>query len=220
MTLTTLDVWQALGADLRRFIARRVADPDDADDVLQDVFVKLHAKLGTLRDDDSVAPWVYRIARRAVIDHHRARRPTVPLPGAGDADADVPSSDGDAAEVALSIADPDPAVEPGLAALADDAERCIARYLAGLVDRLPAHYRQAVHMSELEGLPQSAVAARLGLSPSGAKSRVQRGRAMLRAQLLECCHVELDRRGRVIDYRPRVMCCPRCEACGAGTPSP
>lgn len=93
------------------------------------------------------------------------------------------------------------------------AEQQIAAFVAGLVDGLPEHYRQAVRLSEIEGHAQREVADRLGLSLSGAKSRVQRGRAILRERLLECCHVELDRRGHVIDFRPRVACCPLC-ACG------
>ncbi|MCE7938442.1 RNA polymerase sigma factor SigZ [bacterium] len=193
-------VWERFGAQVRGFVARRLDDPDAVDDVTQDVFLKLHAGLGDLRDADRLAPWLFQIARRAVIDHHRrhgGRHATaVDLDEAG---ADPRLVD-DADAVRASAAD-------------RAAERQVAAFVGGLVDGLPEHYRQAVRLSEIDGHTQREVADRLGLSVSGAKSRIQRGRAILRERLLECCHIELDRRGHVIDFRPRVACCPLC-ACG------
>ena len=76
-----------------------------------------------------------------------------------------------------------------------------------MVMSLPAQDRQALILTEYQGLTQKELAERLGLSLSGAKSRVQRARAKLKQQLLDCCHFELDRRGHVIDYQPRCACC-------------
>ena len=65
-----------------------------------------------------------------------------------------------------------------------------------------------------DGARRSApLAERLGLSLSGAKSRVQRAREKLKQQLLECCHFELDRRGHIIDYQPRCQCCETAACC-------
>ncbi len=82
------------------------------------------------------------------------------------------------------------------------AEQSLAPFLSFLIEGLPSNYREALTLTELDGLTQVEMGRRLGLSPSGAKSRVQRGRAMVREQLLDCCHVELDRRRRVIDFQP------------------
>ena len=71
-----------------------------------------------------------------------------------------------------------------------------------LIDDLPSAYREALTLTEIDGLTQAEMGRRLGLSLSGAKSRVQRGRAIVRDQLLDCCHVELDRRRHIIDYEP------------------
>lgn len=60
-------------AELRRFIARRVPGPD-ADDVVQDALLRIHLGVGALRSRPSLAPWVYRVAQRAILDHHRRRR--------------------------------------------------------------------------------------------------------------------------------------------------
>lgn len=205
MTVSTLDVWDRFGTQLRAFIGRRLADPADADDVLQDVFLKLHTRIGSLRDEDRLAPWVYRIARNALTDHYRGRGRVIPL-----ADIALEGPHEDIGSTGVGLPGVGLAASGETGADPDDPESVVARYVAGLVDGLPERYRQAVQLAEIDGLTQQQVAESLGLSLSGAKSRVQRGRAMLRARLLECCHIELDRRGGVIQYRPRVSCCPRC----------
>jgi RNA polymerase sigma-70 factor (ECF subfamily) len=89
--------------------------------------------------------------------------------------------------------------------LEEDPEARLALSLKETVLALPEPHRQALLLTEYEGLNQRELAERLGISFSGAKSRVQRARQKLRSVLQECCHCELDRRGRVVDYYPR--CC-------------
>src|SRR5437588_726670 len=72
-----------------------------------------------------------------------------------------------------------------------------------MVDSLTNDYRQALILTEYEGLTQRELAVRLGISVSGAKSRVQRAREKLKDMLLDCCHFEFDHSGRVIDYQPK-----------------
>jgi RNA polymerase sigma-70 factor (ECF subfamily) len=79
-----------------------------------------------------------------------------------------------------------------------------------MIVTLPEIYRQPLLLSEIGGMKQAEVAGQLGLSVSGAKSRIQRGRAMLKQSLLDCCHFEFDRRGSLIDYLPRQDCCEAC----------
>ena len=76
-----------------------------------------------------------------------------------------------------------------------------------MVERLPPHYREAVALVDLSGLPQTEAAAQVGLSVSGLKSRVQRGRRSLKEILVACCPVETDSGGRIVDYdRPGPVC--------------
>jgi RNA polymerase sigma-70 factor (ECF subfamily) len=178
MTLTTEEVWEEFSDRLRSFIRARVASDADADDLLSDVFVKVHTRIDGLRDDERIASWLYRVTRNAVIDHYRRRRENTGL-------VDLPEPD-----------------EPG-----NDAEQAIASDLRGMVDDLPDTYREALVLTEFEGLSQVEMADRLGLSVSGAKSRVQRARGMLRDELLACCHFEFDRRGNLIDFTPKRACC-------------
>lgn len=185
MTITTENVWREFSDRLRRFIGKRVSSQADADDVLSEVFVKVHTRIDTLKDEARLAPWLFQITRNTLTDHYRRR----PATGA--------SLEGVEAEVAEGDYD--------AAALISDS-------LRDLVDRLPAKYQEALVLTEFEGLTQAEMAERLGLSVSGAKSRVQRARAMLRDDLLDCCHFEFDRLGHVIDYEPRPRCCERRKA--------
>lgn len=178
------DVWRALHGALRAFIARRVHDPADVDDVLQDTFLAVHRNIDALREEQRLASWVYQVARSRIADHYRRRRPSEPV-------EDGPADDTTHDE--------------------DDAVRAqVASWLPGFLDQLPETYREAVRLAELEGLTQREVAARLGLSLSGAKSRVQRGRAQLLALVEACCAMETDARGRVIGFQPRSDGCGGC----------
>jgi RNA polymerase sigma-70 factor (ECF subfamily) len=169
-------IYRDLGADLRRYVARRV--PEAVDDVVQEIFLRIHERIGELREADRLAAWVFRIARSVVVDHVRRKKP---------------------------VGEPDEALA------ADEEEpnlnETVASWLPGMLANLPEDYREAVALCEVEGLSQQAIADRLGLSLSGAKSRVQRGRRLLEARLLDCCHLERDLRGNVLAYEPRRPCC-------------
>jgi RNA polymerase sigma-70 factor (ECF subfamily) len=170
---TEAGIWQAYRAELFRFVYRRVRDEMLAEDIVHDVFIKAHAHGQDLKDPGKLRPWLYRITRNALVDHHRARRPTEPVPEdlVGETDG------GD-----------------------DRAEQELARCLLPLLDGLPERYRHALTLAEIEGRTQREIAEAAGLSLSGAKSRVQRARRMLRDVLLRCCRVEIDKRGGVVDY--------------------
>lgn len=177
-TTATETVWVGFRQRLFRYIRVRSRSTADADDILQNVFVKVHRHFGTLTDETRLTSWLYRVTHNEIIDYYRTPQPTpcgTPTPH--------PVAD-----------ENDP-----------DAERMLAPFLRELIDELPERYRDALTLTEIEGYTQQAMGRRLGLSISGAKSRVQRGRAMLRDRLLDCCEVELDCRGHVIDYASRTQ---------------
>jgi RNA polymerase sigma-70 factor (ECF subfamily) len=169
--------WDVLADRLGGFIRRRVR-PEDADDVLQDVLVRIYKHVGDLADDGRFGPWVYAIARNAVIDHLRRRTDPTDVPG-----AEIPA---DAPE--------------------DDAEQPLLNCVAPFVARLPSPYREAMTLVELQGLSQVEAADVGGVSVSGMKSRVQRGRRMLRKMFEECCALTVDGRGKVIEAVRREPC--------------
>lgn len=180
--VTVEGLWRAHQADLRRFVRRRVSDPHDADDIVQDVFVRAQESLHQLESDERAAAWLSRIAANRIVDHYRARRPSEELPD--DLAAEEPEEDPVAA---------------------------LAPCLTDLIERLPETYRDAVQLSEIDGIPQRLVAQKMELSLSGAKSRVQRGRALLRQLVEKCCRVLMAGTSiagfeRVVD---RCACSPR-----------
>lgn len=181
---TTEDIWLSFGHDLRTFISQRVPDPGDAEDLLQESFVKIHRNLKGLQEDDKLASWIYQIARNIITDYYRRNGHQM------ESLDDRPEDD-------YSLPAPEAAEELTV-------EQELASCLRPMIENLPANYRQALWLTEFEGLSQVELAAQLGISVSGAKSRVQRGRAMLRQQLLDCCQFDFDRRGGIIGYRSRI----------------
>jgi len=181
MTATVESIWNEVASQLRSFIRSRVRDHAAAEDILQDVFLKIHQKLPRLRASERVEAWVWRITRNSISDYFRKLRPTQELP----------------AEVATA---------QEKAADGPDLRPCVRRFL----NELAPDYRDALVLTEWQGLTQDEMGKRLGLSSSGAKSRVQRARRQLKKLLLDCCRFELDRRGNVLEMTPRHA---RCHAC-------
>jgi len=89
MTTTVTEVWRQIHDGLRGFIAKRVADPAEVDDILQEVFLRIHQRINGLKDPHRVLSWVYQITRHAIIDHYRTpnHRREVPAGSAADMEA-------------------------------------------------------------------------------------------------------------------------------------
>lgn len=166
-----------LRAELHRYVRTRVADDALAEDLVQETLLRLYEHAGELRDGQRLAPWARSIARNAIVDHARRLRPQVPLD-----EMDAPAAEAD-----------------------DGAplDEVVAGWLRPMLELLPADHAEAVARADLAGEPMADIAAATGLSVSGAKSRVQRGRRMLAEALHACCELVVDRRGHVRDYRPR-----------------
>lgn len=185
MVKATEEIWESFYGRLRWFVFRHIKDYHDGEDILQDIFLKIHNNIENLKNMEKFDAWAYRITRNAIADYYRRRRTLAP----------------DAA----------PASEAGMDAAVEEATAgnplsCIRP----MIDHLPEKYKQAIIMTEYKGLTQKEMAEKLGLSVSGAKSRVQRAREMLKNMLLQCCHFEFDRRGNIIDYRHKLNSCPFC----------
>lgn len=177
MTVTTQQIWIDFSDALKGFIIRRVPNPTDAEDILQEVFQKIHRSLDSLKADSKLQAWVYQITRNAIIDYYRQQKVTVDLPE---------TLEEETAEIETNT---------------------IMACLKPIVESLPEKYRQALLLTEFEGVSQKALAENLGISFSGAKSRVQRAREQVKTKLLECCHLEFDRTGQIVEYRLRQPGC-------------
>ncbi len=177
-------IWARFSDELRAWFARRGAGVD-ADDLLQETALRVTRNLASLRTDEKLGPWLRRIARNVWIDHLRARNDVVGL----DEDA-----------------------EPREAEVADDAlDGLVASWLRPMLERLEPGERAVLQAHEFDGRPIAEIASELELSTSAVKSRLQRGRAKLRAVLLSCCRFTFDARGQITAYEQHE---DRCEPCG------
>ena len=190
MTSRTEELWQLVHDGLRAFIAKRVNDQVYVDDILQDVFVRVHRQMDSVNDPGRLVSWIYQVTRNAIIDYYRK-------PGR---QREIPAGLGsDIEELGGVPTIPDMTRGGDAGKLRAELSGC----LRPMIDRLSKDYRDAMILVELDGLTQQAAAKHMGISLSGMKSRVQRGRKQLKRLLDDCCLIQLDRRGGVREYEMR-----------------
>jgi RNA polymerase sigma-70 factor (ECF subfamily) len=199
MSVAAPQVWAELQDGLRAFVGRRVSDPHAAEDIAQEVLLRLHRNIDGLRHEDRLDAFAYTIARNAITDHYRARGRAREVPSSPDSLAATIDADPDAAQ---------PSDDP-------DGRQMLARCLEPLVQQLREPYREALMLTDLGELSQVQAARRTGVSVPGMKARVQRGRAQVREVLAECCDVALDESRRIATVQRTGPC-----ACGAERSAP
>ena len=165
--------------NLRNFIGKRVSEPVDAEDILHDSLYKAQRNIHRIKDKTKIRSWIYQIVRRGIIDFYRQGFLSVVLDEA--VLADRQESD-------------------------DNHNKILATCLKTKLKQLPDKYRSALELTELEGFKQVELSHQLGISKSGVKSRVQRGRKQLKDLLTQCCNVNTDKHGNIVDYEERRLC--------------
>jgi len=183
---TSETAFQEFRGHLSRFIAKRLSNRNDVEDILQDVFLRVVRNEQSLQNTKVPLAWLYTVTRSALIDHYRKQSRILLQDMEGMAAEDVHTT-------------------------SQQAETDFDRCLSPLIDSLPAKYREAVKFVDIDGRRQTELAEKTGLSVSAAKSRAQRGRKMLKDAILNCCHVELDNFNNVVALEPndtdREKCC-------------
>ena len=167
--------WRQYEVEIRHFLVHRTGNPADADDLLQEIFIKALRHGGDFCQIDNPRAWLFHVARNLLVDRLRLTKTQVPLPDD------------------LS-AEPEPELRP-----VDDLSQCIPRVLS----ELSAADREAIVLCDLQGMTQQAFAQHLGLSLPAAKSRVQRARAHMQTKLVAACQVSFDEAGAVCCFVPR-----------------
>lgn len=168
--------WGTFRSQLKRFVQKQVKDGAIADDIVQDVFLKVQQSISQLQSTEKVVGWVYRIAKNTIVDHFRRASKELSLPEL-DWDSDWQS-----------------------------LNECVTRCLRETMTTLPPKYREALELAELENISQTELAEKLKISYSGAKSRVQRARQMLRERMDELYRIEMDKYGNVLVCENRIAC--------------
>ncbi len=167
-------IWKQLIAPLKGFVAKRVNNHAAVDHIVQNVFIKIANHISELKDSQKIRVWIYQITRNTIIYYYRKQKPTDELP-------------------------------PNLQIIDEYDEQDLSKKLSScirpMIKQLPDKYREAIELTELNGISQKQLSEQLGISFSGAKSRVQRGREKLKELLAACCHIEADRYGNIVDYQ-------------------
>lgn len=166
--------WEQHAAELRSWLLHRLGQAQDADDMMQDLYLKALQQGNRFCEILNTRAWLFQVARNAVADRMRVKREMVELP------EDLPS-----------LSDPVEAV--------DNLIECLPRVLS----ELSAEDRAVIVLCDLQGLPQKAYAAQAGITLSATKSRLLRARQRLRQRMTQACQVQFDEVGRVDDFVPR-----------------
>jgi len=180
------EVWKEFGDRLRKFVEARVCDSHIAEELTQELLIRSYQNIDSLKEQDRVEAWLFRIARNVVNDYYRKK--------ASDKEILHPEMD----SFVTSIEEESPTSR-----IRENLSQCIKPF----IDQLPSKYRQTLTAVELEGSSQKALADRLGVSHATIKSQTQRGRAQLHKLLKRCCNFDIDARGNVVDYKPKAGQC-------------
>lgn len=179
-----MSAWAACESELLRYLRRRVSHVDDAEELLQEIFIRALRQGKKFCAVVNPRAWLFQVARHALADRYRHYRETLPL------------------EVEFEEL---PQPEPEPLPVVDTLSQCLPRILAELSEE----DRLAIVLCDIEGQTQQRLANRLGISLPGAKSRLQRARKRLRQHLETACKVRLDANGAVCCFTPRETIAPK-----------
>jgi RNA polymerase sigma-70 factor, ECF subfamily len=176
MSPAEFSIWSQTQDKLKSFVFRYTKDKTTADDIVQDVFLKVYSKLGQLKESEKITGWIFQIARNTITDYFRVRNKPIE------------------------------AFELDWESESKPLNDCVSSCLHDMMRTLPEKYRQALELTELKNLPQLELAKELNISYSGAKSRVQRARQMLKEKMDEAYLIKFDSYGNVIVCEDRIPC--------------
>lgn len=178
-------IWDEFSTPLKTFVKNRINNDQDAEDILQIIFLKINDNIDNLIKIDKTQTWIYKIARNTIYDFYRSQKHDLYID---------------------NLAEDTLCDQQEEASLNNEMAQC----LKNMIQYLPDKYKQALILTEFENLTQKELALQLNISVSGAKSRVQRARAMLKEMILNCCNIEQDHRGNIIDYKYKNKNCEHC----------
>jgi RNA polymerase sigma-70 factor, ECF subfamily len=156
------------------YISSRISNKSDAEDILQEVFIKIAKSINTLSDEQKLKSWIFTITRNTITDYYRNN--------AGNSNISITENMIDETKEELTV----------------DSTKGLDKCLAGFIQQLPDEYRDIIIDSELNEVKQKDLAIKYNMQYPTVRSRVQRGRARLKELLLGCCAVETDSRGNIV----------------------
>ena len=167
-------IYEVFQPKILRYLTRLIGEAE-AEDLTQEVLIKVSDALPNFRGESQLSTWIYRIATNATLD--RLRSPSykrIVQNCSANAEAEVDERN------ALTGEKP-PAVEPQV--FRKEMNECIQ----GFIQKRPENYRIVLVLSEFEGLKDSEIAETLGISPGAVKIRLHRAKERLKEELGANC---------------------------------
>ncbi len=175
------ELWLQHNRELRNFIFKRVKDPDLTNDILQEVLLKVYNYCITKSGVRNIRSWLFQIAQNTITDHYR-KNSRIRI-----TDKVIPDEPGENENTAFQEA---------------------LNYILPILEFLPQKYATPLKMADIVGMKQADIALKLGLSLPATKSRVQRGRELLMAEFITCCHLEKNVAGNLLSFSIKDSCTP------------
>ncbi len=177
-------IWLEVNNKLFTFISNKVQNKDDVRDIIQDTFVKVKLNIDKLLNPAKAENWIFQIARNTMYDYFRDKGKSIKKENVFERISEDEENEDDI--------------------LIQQQTESFSDYTGFVVSQLPEKYKKAVYMADIEGKKMHEIADELDLSISGAKSRVQRARRMIKDIILQCCDVTSDNYGNIIEYKSRI----------------
>jgi len=168
----TTQIWKEFNEQLLSFIKTRVSDDEIAKDILQEVFIKIHKKIDSIKDSEKITSWVYQITRNSIIDFYRKEKKKSTIPNLENISLQE-----------IDVQNP-------------DFSKCISPFLKQLSEK----DRELLNKISFEGISQKEYADLHNLSYTATKSRVQRARKKLKQAFIKCCDIKTDKYGNIISH--------------------
>ena len=182
-------IYKTFHSHLLNYIRSKIRSKEDAEDILQNVFIRISSNVDKLSEDKKLKGWIFTITRNAVIDYYRANASKKKF--------------ADSAEFENNIMEEN----------TPDSTKGLDQCMTTMIALLPDEYRDIIIESEIKGIKQKDLAEKYGLAYPSVRSRVQRGRERLRQLFHDCCHIKTDTLGNVIDVKSRSSCNNPCSPC-------
>ena len=183
--MNTKLVWDTYADDVKRFVFSKTKNKDVTNDLLQEVFIKVHTKITTLQDVERLKSWLFTIAKNTVLDYFKSSQ-----------------KEDNTDEDTIEIIDEDAPL------LKEHSEEDC---LYGIVTKLPKKYRDPLFMADIKGMKQTVIADVLKLPLPTVKSQIQRARKMITKGYIDCCGFELNDKGFLVGEIKNKKDCKVCD---------
>jgi len=157
-------IFETYRSSLVRFVKSRISDAVDSEEMVSEILLKVYDNCEKLEEIKNPEGWLIAVSKNAIADYYRKEKK---------------ESIGDIPEIPIYQN-------------SSDNYSILTECLPGLISKLPAKYADPLRQYELEGIPQKQLAIQYKMSESGLKSRVQRGRKMLRELFITYCGEALE----------------------------